>query len=151
VIVNAKGKKLFTTNRLGKKGVLRGSDAIRRCALAGTNIIGDPVHVMWRRSAIKKVGSFDISVTYATDLDYWMKLLNVGDLYYDPSPAGLYRIHGGATSSGSWKATTDWVLKIFDNQRKLNKLRLSNGRFALISIKAYLQGALRGQIYKYLG
>jgi GT2 family glycosyltransferase len=106
---------------------------------------------MWRRSAIEKVGSFDISVTYATDLDYWMKLLNVGDLYYDPSPAGLYRIHGGATSSGSWKATTDWVLKIFDNQRKLNKLRLSNGRFALISIKAYLQGALRGQIYKYLG
>ena len=150
IIINAKGKKLFTTNRLGKKGVLRGSDAVRRCALAGTNIIGDPVHVMWRRSAMEQIGSFDPAVRYATDLDYWLRLLNVGDLYYDPSPAGLYRIHGGADSSGQWKATTDWVLKIFDTQRKLNNLQLSNWMFALIAVKAYLQGSLRGQIYKHL-
>ena len=100
---------------------------------------------------MEQVGSFDTSVTYATDLDYWMKLLSVGDLYYDPSPAGLYRIHGGATSSGNWKITTDWVLKIFDHQRKLENLRLSNWRFAVITIKAYFQGALRGQVYKYFG
>jgi len=150
VIINAKGKKLFTTNRLGKKGVSKGRDVIRRCALAGTNIIGDPVHVMWRGAAMERVGSFDPSIRYATDLDYWLKLLSVGDLYYDPTPAGYYRIHGGADSSGQWKATTDWVLKIFAAQRKLNHLKMSDLNFAYIAVKAYLQGFLRGQIYKYL-
>ena len=151
VIINAKGKRLFTTNRLGKKGVTDGKEAIKRCALAATNIIGDPVHVMWRKSAMENVGSFDPSVRYATDLDYWLRLLSVGDLYYDPTPAGYYRIHGSADSSGQWKATTDWVLKIFDAQREMNHLKLSDLKFSHIAVKAYVQGFLRGQIYKYLG
>jgi glycosyltransferase involved in cell wall biosynthesis len=151
VIINAKGRRLFTTNRLGGEGVTDGKEAIKRCALAATNIIGDPVHVMWRKSAMERVGSFEPSVRYATDLDYWLKLLSVGDLYYDPTPAGYYRIHGGADSSGQWKATTDWVLKIFDAQREMNHLKLSGLQFSYIAFKAYLQGFLRGQIYKYLG
>ena len=151
VIINSKGKKLFTTNRLGSRGVIPGRDAIRRCALAGTNIIGDPVHVMWRSSAMERLGSFDPAVIYATDLEYWLRLLTIGDLYYDPSPSGLYRIHGEANSSDSWKATTDWVLEIFRKQVQSNNLSLSGLQLQWITAKAYIHGFARGQIYRFLG
>jgi glycosyltransferase involved in cell wall biosynthesis len=151
VIIDAQGKKLFTTDRLGGRGVIPGKEALRRCALAGTNIIGDPVHVTWRRSAMERAGSFDPSVPYATDLDFWLNLLGAGDLYYDPAPSGLYRIHGGANSSGQWKSTTDWVMAIFRKQAERGHLRFSRAAWLGITAKAYFHGFARGQVYRFLG
>jgi glycosyltransferase involved in cell wall biosynthesis len=151
VIINSRGKSLFTTNRLGVEGLKRGWHAARQCALSGTNIIGDPVHVTWRRTSMEMVGPFDPDVEYATDLEFWLRLLSVGDLYYDPRPAGLYRIHGAAASSRKWRATADWVIKILRKQNDQKLISLSKLELLIIALKAYVQAALRGQIYRFLG
>jgi glycosyltransferase involved in cell wall biosynthesis len=55
-IINSKGKVLFNRSGIRKTGLYPGRAMIRRCIMAGSNIIGDPVNVMWRRSAMEKVG-----------------------------------------------------------------------------------------------
>lgn len=97
-IIDAAGRAL-TTRRYpgGSKGVISGPTLIRRCVRYGTNLIGEPGGVLFRRELATAVGSFDASVPYVIDLDYWFRLLLKGDAYYLPDPLASFRI-----SPGSW-------------------------------------------------
>jgi glycosyltransferase involved in cell wall biosynthesis len=151
VIINGEGKLLFVRQRMRKSGCFDGNGMIRRCLLAGTNIIGDPVHVMWRKSASDKVGLFDPNTPYASDVEFWLRLLTVGDLYYDPEPVGFYRIHGDANSAGRWRATAQYFVVIAKMQVTRGRVSLSKFELQIITAKAYLLGMARQLIYHFLG
>jgi glycosyltransferase involved in cell wall biosynthesis len=81
----------------GKEGTIPGRAIIRRCVRFGTNLIGEPGSVMFRKSLALQVGSFDATNAYVIDLDYWFRLLLKGNAYYFPDPLAAFRV-----SSGSW-------------------------------------------------
>lgn len=81
----------------GKEGRVPSRELIRRCVRFGTNLIGEPGSVLMRRRLADTVGSFDGSIPYIIDLDYWVRLLAHGDGYYLPDPVAAFRV-----SSGSW-------------------------------------------------
>ena len=81
----------------GKQGVIPGCTVVRRCVRFGTNLIGEPGSVMFRKSLALRVGPFDATNAYVIDLDYWFRLLLQGDAYYFPEPLAAFRV-----SSGSW-------------------------------------------------
>jgi glycosyltransferase involved in cell wall biosynthesis len=150
-IINSKGKVLFTRSGIRKTGFYAGREMIRRCIMAGTNIIGDPVNVMWRRSAMEKVGLFDPTVVYCTDIEYWLRLLSVGDLYYDTEPTGFYRIHSGAAATGLSSVTVKDFLHTARLQQGRGSVTLSHLDETIIQLKSALQSITRQWIYKLLG
>jgi glycosyltransferase involved in cell wall biosynthesis len=81
----------------GKQGAIPGHAVIRRCVRFGTNLLGEPGSVMFRKSLALQVGPFDATNAYVIDLDYWFRLLLKGNAYYFPEPLAAFRV-----SSGSW-------------------------------------------------
>ena len=150
-IINSKGTVLFNRSVIRKTGLYPGRAMIRRCIMAGTNIIGDPVNVMWRRSAMEKVGAFDPSVVYCTDIECWLRLLSVGDLYYDTEPTGFYRIHRNAAAMGLAGVTVQDFVHTAKLQVERGSLILTALDLRVIAWKSRLQSKLRQNLYRILG
>jgi len=151
IIINSKGKPLFKRSGIRRMGIHDGPGMIRRCIMAGANIIGDPVCVMWRRSATEQLGCFDPSVVYCTDMEYWLRLLSIGDLYYDTEPVGFYRIHKNATGRGLAGVAAADIVHTARLQIERGSIRLSNLQLRLVKTKAHLMGLVRQTIYRTLG
>ena len=79
------------------RGRIAGRAVTARCIRYGTNLIGEPGSVMFRRALARRVGAFDATNPYVIDLDYWFRLLAHGEAYYLPEPLAVFRV-----SSGSW-------------------------------------------------
>ena len=119
--------------------------------MAGTNIIGDPVNVLWRRSAMEQVGVFDHEVKYCIDIDYWLRLLAVGDLYFDAKPVGMYRIHAQALATGFGDVTVEDFLRMAQKQVAKGSLRLSSFDRCIVGWKSWLASIARQAVYRTLG
>ena len=81
----------------GRRGRIPARDVLKRCLRYGTNLIGEPGGVLFRRELARRVGAFDASEPYVIDLDYWFRLLVNGDAYYLPEPLVAFRV-----SAQSW-------------------------------------------------
>lgn len=68
-----------------------------QCARRGTNVLGEPGSVMFRRKLAQRVGCFDARYPYVIDLDYWLRLLDHGDAYYCDELLSAFRV-----SRGQW-------------------------------------------------
>ena len=62
----------------------------------GTNLIGEPGAVLFRRDLALKVGGFYAENPYVIDLDYWLRLLAQGDAYYLDQPLASFRVNPGS-------------------------------------------------------
>jgi len=151
VIINQKGNRLFTRNGIRSRGIHTGSSMIRRCILAGTNIIGDPVCVMWRRTGIDQLGFFDPSILYCTDLEYWLRLLSIGDLYYDTAPVAFYRIHKSSAGVGLAGVVVDDFLRTAKLNIKRSGIHLTDLQLKIAGLKSLLMNVVRQIIYGILG
>ena len=80
-----------------RSGVVDARSLVRQCVRRGTNVIGEPGSVLFRRDSVARAGRFDASIPYVLDLDYWVRLLCIGDAYYVAEPLASFRV-----SVGSW-------------------------------------------------
>jgi glycosyltransferase involved in cell wall biosynthesis len=80
-IIDESGKVILRGFGLGRlKGAINGNDAIRKSALSGNNIFGEPVSVLFRAEALKNSLPFESEWAYLTDLEMYRKVLRHGDL-----------------------------------------------------------------------
>lgn len=93
------GDRVVTTRGypFAKAGPIPGRRVVGRCVSLGTNLLGEPGAVLFRRSLALRVGRFDATNPYVIDLDYWCRLLLHGAAYYLDEPLAAFRV-----SSGSW-------------------------------------------------
>jgi glycosyltransferase involved in cell wall biosynthesis len=97
-IINQAGKSVAERRiRSLDQGVIAARDLIRLCVRRGTNLIGEPGAVLFRSRDALTVGAFDGRLPYVIDLDYWVRLLALGDAYYIGKTLSTFRV-----SSGSW-------------------------------------------------
>jgi len=151
VIINRKGRRLFIRNGIGASGVYSGTEIIRRCILSGTNIIGDPVNVMWRRSTMDQAGIFDLEMLYCADVEYWLRLLQAGDLFYDRKPVGSYRIHPSASAISLADKTVDDFLRTVDKVNQRGRIQLSSRQRHRVRFRSWYKNKIRGFLYRFLG
>jgi GT2 family glycosyltransferase len=151
VIINNSGRKLFPRRAINKTGIYHGGEVIRRCIVAGTNIIGDPVSVMWRRIAMEQVGVFDPKLIYCIDVEYWLRLLSVGDLFFDVKPLASYRIHKNATTAGVSRKIVEDFIYTAKLQIERKSVSLSKFQLGIVATKSWLQCIVRQKLYRLLG
>lgn len=96
-IIGKANKPLFVKRTPWGNGPISARQVLRKCIRSGTNVIGEPGAVLFRRTTSDKAGLFDASIPYVLDLDYWARLLAHGDAWCDAAPLASFRI-----SNASW-------------------------------------------------
>ncbi len=82
----------------GTPGRIAATTLLRQCVRRGTNVIGEPGAVLFRRALAQKIGPFDGQQGFVIDLDYWIRLLAHGDGWYIADPVSSFRVSGGSWS-----------------------------------------------------
>ena len=99
VIIDGRGHPRMERRTFGRQRRRLARDEIfRQCLRRGTNVIGEPGGVMFRRDLARRVGGFDATYGYVVDLDYWLRLLAHGDGCYLPDLLVSFRVAPGAWS-----------------------------------------------------
>lgn len=96
-IIGPQGRPLLTLRYRGPAR-LRGAEAARRTARAGTNPIGEPGAVLFRGSAARAAGPFEGLRPFVIDIDYWLRLLQHGDAAYLAEPLASFRVSPASQS-----------------------------------------------------
>ncbi|MFT3780472.1 MAG: glycosyltransferase family A protein [Nibricoccus sp.] len=73
-------------------GLHSGPQAIVRCLLESSNLLGEPSAVMFRRTLGTR--GFDPTLRQIVDLEMWFHLLTQGDAVYSAEPLCCFRQHG---------------------------------------------------------
>ena len=98
-IVDAAARPVVVRRPFGRQDRRLTAGAIfRRCLRRGTNVIGEPGAVLFRRALADTVGPFDATFGYVVDLDYWLRLLAHGEGYYISDALASFRVSRGAWS-----------------------------------------------------
>lgn len=142
-IVDEQGVKWLTRKGLARPGRMPGCLAIKRSIRAGSNLIGEPSSVLLRLAAAKAAGAFNEKFTLCVDLDYWSRLLRLGDVYVIPEALCCFRLSPKSWSSAiSRSHASDYLRFIADVSRNgqygLTPCDLCKGR-----IMARVNGVLR--------
>lgn len=97
-IIDQNGALLFRRKLFLRAGINSSKSVLRKTAILGTNIIGEPMVGLFRRSALSTC-SYDGSNPYMIDLDFWAQILELGDLYCIDQPLTSFRISGDSLSA----------------------------------------------------
>jgi glycosyltransferase involved in cell wall biosynthesis len=109
---------LFTRARglAGLVGRHPGERAMARIVCRGTNPIGPPVSVMFRRMDFDQCGGCRGERLFPVDLDLWVRLLAFGDFLGVPGALTASRMRNGSTTQHPLRAVTDRTPARSDNR-----------------------------------
>lgn len=65
------------------------------------NLIGEPTAVLYPRALVKKAGEYDPQFSQFADFEYWIRLLQFGDLVYLHEPLCSFRQHASSNTSAA--------------------------------------------------
>jgi glycosyltransferase involved in cell wall biosynthesis len=150
-IINHEGRVLMTRGLpRAIEGRIEGLLLIKRCIHAGTNLIGEPGNVLFRRDLVKIVGVFDATYPFLVDLDYWFRILMHGDAHYTPERRSSFRVCPGSWSVAiGGKQYLDFK-GFIDKFHADARFRISGTDRAIGLTMARLNSLARLLVYRYL-
>lgn len=83
----------------GVVGALSGREAIRRIVRSGTNLLGEPGAILARARAYNGTGPFDETNPFMIDVERWVRMLEVGDLFVLPDTLSAFRVSSSSLST----------------------------------------------------
>jgi glycosyltransferase involved in cell wall biosynthesis len=117
-IIGDTGRKIMSRRLRGARpGRIAAADLSRWCVRRGTNVIGEPGAVLFRRTHAERVGRFDATDPYMIDLDYWLRLLAHGDAWYMDKIVSTFRVSAGSWSVAIGKQQGRQYRKFIDRMR----------------------------------
>jgi len=132
------------------EGRVASADMVRRCLRGGTNLIGEPGAVLFRRSLAGRVGDFDATYPYVIDLDYWFRLLAHGDAWVCAESLASFRVHrSNWTRELAARQCTD-LLGMIDTLAARGTIAASTRDRRLCKLRARLNQILRGVAFRLL-
>jgi glycosyltransferase involved in cell wall biosynthesis len=100
-VIDSRGKVMKQTHGLtGLKQIEQGSSALRKCFLAGTNLLGEPASILFRTTEIKAVMPWHTTWPYVTDVATYAQVLRRGELLTINKVQASFRI-----AATSWSAS----------------------------------------------
>jgi len=151
-VIDAAGRVVMRNRGLaGLKGLVAGADAIRRTALAGTNIFGEPMCVLYRRSALVDAGGWDGHLQCNDILTCGAVLLR-GDLVAVPQSLAAFRLSQAQWSAQLLDTQSDHDFVAFLRELAVaNPGLLSRRHLFVASVKARINVLGRRAVYHWLG
>lgn len=133
-IIDPEGKTLIRKVNFIDGGRKEPSDLVRKMVRMGTNIIGEPVCGLYPAALIGKTRGYRAHIPYTVDLDFWVQLLRLGDLWMIDEPLCAFRISGASWSSRIGEERHRQFLAFLQDVAGIGQFRVSDldlfiGRF----------------------
>ena len=100
-IIDVHGKKLIKRSFTGLNGLVRGVEAVKRIVRSGTNRLGEPGAILFRRDLLGQERRFSDRYPYVIDLGLWIQLLGLGDLFVIQESLCAFRVSPQSESVNS--------------------------------------------------
>lgn len=68
------------------------------------NVIGEPSFCVLRRSVMDRIGLWNETMPQSLDAEYWVRILEVADWFYQPEDSGFFRVHEEGTTAVNRRA-----------------------------------------------
>ena len=91
-IIDVEGRRILSRKSGRKRGFVSRAKARKWIVRAGTNPIGEPAAVMFRRELLEKAGSFNGTIPFVLDIDMWIRMLLHSDIYVLPEILCAFRV-----------------------------------------------------------
>lgn len=127
---------------------MTGQEAARRTARSGTNPIGEPGAVLFRRSAARAAGAFDGTRPFVIDIDYWLRLLRHGDAVYLPETLASFRVSPTSQSVRMARRQAAEFRVFLAGLRRSGPYRLSPADVRIGGLAAAANAVGRGLFYR---
>ncbi len=133
-IIDPEGKSLIRKVGFIDGGRKEPSDLVRKMVRMGTNIVGEPVCGLYPAALIGKTRGYRARIPYTVDLDFWVQLLRLGDLWMIDEPLCAFRISAESWSSRIGEMRHQQFLEFMEEVSEIeefgvNELDLFIGRF----------------------
>ena len=154
-IIDAHGKVLF--RRRGLAGLpkvatrVSGHDVLRACYLQGTNILGEPLAVLFRTEALRKAMPWDDTDPLMLDLSTYQKVAPTGDVALRHESIGAFRVSDSSWSTRLAREQLDqtrrWQESYAATQNpqpvKADRIRATIGRHVSTNLRRVAYASLR--------
>lgn len=148
-IIDTHGRVISLRGLHGRQsGRISAADLSRLCVRKGTNVIGEPGAVLFRRSLASRIGTFDAAQPYVIDLDYWLRLLAHGDAWYLEKPVSAFRVSSGSWSVAIGSSQSRQYSNFLDRMRSIGLIDPSWLDLAIGKLNARVNNVLRLVFYK---
>jgi glycosyltransferase involved in cell wall biosynthesis len=147
-VVDSRGRPLMVRRYGGGTRAVPAGQLVRQCVRKGTNLVGEPGGVLFRRAASASVGAFDASLPYVIDLDYWIRLLKMGDAYYLERPLVSFRVSPGSWSVAIGAEQSREFRSFIERIKRTLDFNISRIDVAAGSIMARVNNRLRMLLYR---
>lgn len=124
IIIDSAGQPIQLKRYSNRRGLVQGKEAIEKCLL-GTNLIGEPTAVMFRKRDMTTV--FRKDLPQLLDMEMWFRLLEKGDLLNIEAPVCAVRVHEAQVSGVNLRSgnlVSDRI-KIFEEYGRHRALQLT--------------------------
>ncbi len=149
-VLGPEGKRLTRRGYpASSSGRLAAEKVRRRCVRLGTNLLGEPGALLFRRDLALRIGPFDAQQPYVIDLDYWFRLLAHGDAYYLIEPLASFRVSGGQWSVQVGRCQAAEFRRFIQRQEAFEPLGLSVADIVIGSLTPTLNNIARRVFYTF--
>ncbi len=133
-IIDPEGKTLIRKVNFIDGGRKEASDIVRKLVRMGTNIIGEPACGLFPAALVGKTRGYRAHIPYTIDLDFWLQLLRLGDLWMIDEPLCAFRISRDSWSSRIGQLRHQQFLAFMEGVAEIDCFRVSDldlfiGRF----------------------
>ena len=149
-IIDAKGDVLYPSRGCAglQPGVTAGPDVIKTCYLQGTNVLGEPVSVLFRAEPLRASMPWVDSNPLVLDLDMYAKVAKSGDIVVRKESVGAFRVSTSSWSTRLVKQQVDQFRRWQQEYAAMNHPTKAEQRRATLGLHA--QATLRRAAYRWL-
>lgn len=116
-IIDEEGRRITSRGAPWDVGRRDGRDAVREIVRAGRNLLGEPSAQLIRRQTALDVGGFSPDWPYVVDLEFCVRLLLHGDLYYLTDELASFRVTTDQQSAQLASIQADDNRRLFETIR----------------------------------
>ena len=148
-VVDAEGRPVMKARFPGQGRISRQA-LIRKNVLHGMNVVGEPGAVLFRAGASRVIGGFDARLPYIVDLNYWTRLLTVGDAYALSESLCTFRLSNANWSVALGNARKTNYLEFIDDLAGNNDVALTRLDVLIGKTRTRLNEILRKIVYRFI-
>lgn len=100
IVVDENGRSRLIANRMKSYSGKQSADRIfLKCFRLGTNLLGEPGSILWRRKAFQDLVPWNDAKPYLLDMESYSRSLSGRLVYFESSALFYFRIHGDSLTS----------------------------------------------------
>lgn len=148
-LIDESSKRLFTKKFPFNNGLISAKKAIIYNYYFGKNVIGEPSSGMFKREAFAKIGLYDTENLYMIDLDFWFRVLLLGDMYVIPEPLACFRLNKQATTTKIKNTQADLFIKFMRKIKNDARYSIKQHHLLITIVNAKIMQFLRGLVLRF--